>query len=165
MEDKSIYSVTSKAFGLVAGRMIVESLEDIIMWIIVMFFVVLCTFVSEIRKRMVMNEDLFFMHVILETIGRMITYFSLVVMAVLIDHATEKAYNFDKWSILSVSILECCTIASNLLKPKGYNFNLIAALSVFAKKVFSIDKADTKEIITKNEENHETTDPSDPMDP
>lgn len=152
MEERGIYSITSKAFGVIAGGFIIDSLEDIIMWLIVMFSVVLCDLITGVRKSLSLKEKVRFSRAWRATMGKMVTYFSFVVMAVFIDRATDEAYSIDKWSILFVCFIEVCSIIANILKPKGYNFNLIAALSVFAKKVFSIDKEDSKEIITKNKE-------------
>ena len=45
--------------------------------------------------------------------------------------------------------IEFCSIISNILKPKGYNFNLLKALGLFGKKVLDVEKGDMNEIILK----------------
>ena len=84
--------------------------------------------------------------------GKMVTYFSFVVMVVMIQKASEMSVCIDTYACLFVCFIEGCSIISNILKPKGYNFNLAAAIGVFAKKVFSVEKEDMKDVITKKEE-------------
>ena len=84
--------------------------------------------------------------------GKMVTYFSFVVMVVMVQKASCMSVRIDTYACLFICFIEGCSIISNILKPKGYNFNLAAAIGVFAKKVFSVEKEDVKEIIEKEEE-------------
>jgi hypothetical protein len=45
-----------------------------------------------------------------------------------------------------------CSITSNILKPKGYTFDMLKALSIFLSKVFKVEKDEVSEVITKTEE-------------
>lgn len=144
-----VYDFGGKTFGVIGGGFIAASLEDIITWLIVMFSVVICDLITEARTSIVMGKKVRYRRLFYEMMGKTVTYFSFVVMAVFIDHAAKELHNIDKWSILFICLVEGCTIISNILKPKGYNINIRAALSVFAKKIFGINREEADDIITK----------------
>lgn len=73
-------------------------------------------------------------------------------MVVMINIASGDKWNIDIYSCLFVCLIEFCSIISNILKPKGYDFNILKALGIFCKKVFNVDKEDVSEIITKDKE-------------
>lgn len=99
-----------------------------------------------------MNEEVRFSGAIRRTMGKMVTYFAFVCMVVMINIASGDKWNIDIYSCLFVCFIEFCSIISNILKPKGYDFNILKALGVFCKKVFNVDKEDVSEIITKDKE-------------
>jgi len=99
-----------------------------------------------------MGDKVRFSRAFRATMGKMVTYFSFVIMMVFIEHASQKLHSLDKWAILFVCFIEICSIMSNILKPKGYNFNVAAALGLFVKKAFGVDKEDAQGIITKDKE-------------
>lgn len=148
MENKGMYDTVSKAFS-VMGIFVMECIEDIMPWLVVMFSVIMCDLITGCRKSIIMGEKVRFSRAFRATMGKMVTYFSFVVMMVFIEHASENIHNIDKWAILFVIFIELCSIISNILRPKGYDLNVIAALSVLAKKLFNLDKEDTKDIIKK----------------
>lgn len=139
-------------FSAVAGNFVLESINQMIPWLIVMFAVILCDLATGWRRCLLMNEEVRFSRAWRATFGKMVTYFSFVVMVVFINVASGGGYAIDKWMILFICFIEVCSIISNLLKPKGYNINLASAISLFLKKVFSIDREDTKDLIQKNKE-------------
>lgn len=99
-----------------------------------------------------MKEDVRFSTAIRRTMGKMVTYFAFVCMVVMINIASGNKWNIDVYSCLLVCFIEFCSIISNILIPKGYDFNMIKALGLFGKKVLDVDKEDISEIITKDKE-------------
>lgn len=99
-----------------------------------------------------MKENVRFSTAIRRTMGKMVTYFAFVCMVVMINIASGNKWNIDVYSCLLVCFIEFCSIISNILIPKGYNFNMIKALGLFGKKVLDVDKEDISEIITKDKE-------------
>lgn len=149
MQDKSIHQISSGLFAPIAGSFVMEAIEHMIPWLITMFFVILCDLATGCRKSLMMGEHVRFSRAWRATMGKMVTYFSFVIMVVMINEASGGRYNIDIFACLSVCFIEGCSIISNILKPKGYDFNLIVAIGVFAKKVFGIDKEDSEGIVTK----------------
>ena len=50
-----------------------------------------------------------------------------------------------------VCFIEGCSIISNILKPKGYNINLVKMIAVIFSKKFDVAKQDVEEIIEKED--------------
>lgn len=149
LEGKLGQQIVSGSFGTIFGSFIADSLVGVIPWLIAMFFVILCDLATGVRKSILMGEHVRFSRACRNTMGKAVTYFSFVVMVVMINIAAGGSIHIDTYACLFVCFIEGCSIISNILKPKGYDFNLIAAIGVLLKKVFSLEKSDTAEIITK----------------
>lgn len=129
-----------------------QSLEHMIPWLIVTFSVIVCDLAFGIRKSLSMGEEVRFSSAIRRTMGKMVTYFAFVCMVVMINIASGNKWSIDVYSCLLVCFIEFCSIISNILKPKGYSFNLLKALGLFGKKVLDVEKEDINEILTKDKE-------------
>nr|DAY93152.1 MAG TPA: holin [Caudoviricetes sp.] len=152
MKENIITQSIPGGFAMIASSFIVRSLEHMIPWLIVSFAVIICDLAFGVRKSLLMNEEVRFSGAIRRTMGKMVTYFAFVCMVVMINIASGDKWNIDIYSCLFVCFIEFCSIISNILKPKGYDFNILKALGIFCKKVFNVDKEDVSEIITKDKE-------------
>lgn len=152
MKENIVTQSIPGGFAMIASSFIVQSLEHMIPWLIVSFAVIICDLAFGVRKSLLMNEEVRFSGAIRRTMGKMVTYFAFVCMVVMINIASGGKWNIDIYSCLFVCFIEFCSIISNILKPKGYDFNILKALGVFCKKVFNVDKEDVSEIITKDKE-------------
>lgn len=152
MKENIITQSIPGGFAVIASSFIIQSLEHMIPWLIVSFSVIICDLAFGVRKSLLMNEEVRFSGAIRRTMGKMVTYFAFVCMVVMINIASGDKWNIDIYSCLFVCFIEFCSIISNILKPKGYDFNVLKALGIFCKKVFNVDKKDVSEIITKDKE-------------
>lgn len=152
MEEKTIHQAVAGVFAPIAGSFVIDSLQLMIPWLIAMLCVIICDLVTGVRKSMLMGEHVRFSRAWRATMGKMVTYFSFVVMVVMVNRAAAGSFHIDTYACLFVCFIEGCSIISNILKPKGYNFNLAKAISLFCKKVFSVDKEDIESIVTKDKE-------------
>lgn len=152
MKENIITQSIPGGFAVIASSFIIQSLEHMIPWLIVSFSVIICDLAFGVRKSLLMNEEVRFSGAIRRTMGKMVTYFAFVCMVVMINIASGDKWNIDIYSCLFVCFIEFCSIVSNILKPKGYDFNVLKALGIFCKKVFNVDKEDVSEIITKDKE-------------
>ena len=155
MEEKAAHQAIAGVFAPIAGSFVIDSLQMMIPWLIAMFCVIICDLVAGVRKSLLMHDHVRFSRAWRATMGKMVTYFSFVVMVVMIQKASQVSVRIDTYACLFVCFIEICSIISNILKPKGYNINLAAAIGVFAKKVFSVEKEDMKDVITKKKEEKE----------
>lgn len=152
MKENTVTQSIPGGFAVIASSFIMQSLEHMIPWLIVSFSVIICDLAFGVRKSLLMNEEVRFSGAIRRTMGKMVTYFAFVCMVVMINIASGDKWNIDIYSCLFVCFIEFCSIVSNILKPKGYDFNVLKALGIFCKKVFNVDKEDVSEIITKDKE-------------
>ena len=152
MKENIVTQSIPGGFAVIASSFIMQSLEHMIPWLIVSFSVIICDLAFGVRKSLLMNEEVRFSGAIRRTMGKMVTYFAFVCMVVMINIASGDKWNSDTYSCLFVCFIEFCSIISNILKRKGYDFNVLKALGVFCKKVFNVDKEDVSEIITKDKE-------------
>lgn len=152
MKSNIITQSIPGGFSVIASSFIVQSLDHMIPWLIVSFSVIVCDLAFGVRKSLLMNEEVRFSGAIRRTMGKMVTYFAFVCMVVMINIASGDKWNIDIYSCLLICFIEFCSIISNILKPKGYDFDILKALGLFGKKVFNVDKEDISDIITKDKE-------------
>jgi phage-related holin len=107
-----------------------------------MFFVIVCDLIAGIRKSWLLEEKIKFSTAVRRTIAKMLTYFSFIIMVILIDFATASEYNIAKWAILFICVVEGGSIISNILKPHGYDIDFKKIVNLFVKKIFRIENAD-----------------------
>lgn len=147
-------TATEGGYSLILAAFLQESIGHIIPWLIVSFFVIICDLVVGIRKSLMMGEEVRFSSACRRTIGKIVSYFTFVIMVSVIDVAADSGGTIDKWACLTVCLIEFSSIMSNILKPKGYDINLIKMLALVLGKRFSVDKKDIECIIEKEDEKH-----------
>lgn len=150
MENKGFYKTISETFGIATTAFVLQGLEAIITWLVVMFAVIACEMITSVRCKFLLGEKIKIGRIFNLTISKIVTYFSFVVMGVFLNLATKGEYNIDKWLILFLCVVEILLIVGNLLKPLGFSVDLGGAIGVFLKKVFGIDKEDSRDIIKKD---------------
>ena len=129
-----------------------ESIVHMLPWLAVSFAVIVCDLVVGIRKSLLMDEEVRFSSAIRRTMGKMLTYFSFCVMVAMIDVAAHGGGTIDKYACLLVCLVEGSSIVSNILKPKGFDINVIKMIALGISKVAKVDKKDIEDIIEKEEE-------------
>ena len=149
MEKQLVVNGVTGGFAAVASQFVQESIGHMIPWLIVAGAVILCDLVFGIRKSLYFGENVRFSGAIRRTMGKCITYFSFVVMVAMIDVAANTNMQIDKWACLLVCFIEGISILGNYLKPKGYDVNLIKAISLIFSKKFGIEGVE--ELIKKDD--------------
>ncbi len=144
---------TAGGFSALGAAFVQESIGHMIPWLIVTFAVIICDLVCGIRKSICMGEEIRFSKAIRRTMGKMVTYFSFVVMICMVDVASGGGRVIDKWACLTVCVIEGCSIISNILATKGIKVNVINAMIVFFHRVFSVNKEDVKEVFEHESDN------------
>ena len=151
MDKSTLNTVAEGSNFAILAAFLNESIGHMLPWLIVSFFVILCDLVVGIRKSLLMNEEVRFSSACRRTMGKMVSYFMFVIMVTVIDVAANGGGTIDKWACLSVCLIEFSSIMSNILKPKGYDINLIKIIAVVFGNKFDVAKKDIEEIIEKKE--------------
>ena len=151
MEKSIMATATEGGYSVVFATFLQESIGHIIPWLIVSFFVILCDLVVGIRKSLLMGEEVRFSSACRRTIGKLITYFMFVIMVAVIDVAAHGGGFIDKWACLAVCLIEFSSIMSNILRPKGYEVNLIKLIAIVFGHKFDETKKDIEDIFEKKD--------------
>ena len=151
MEESLTLTATKGAYSVIFATFLQESIGHMIPWLVVTFCVILCDLVVGIRKSLILGEEVRFSTACRRSIGKTVSYYTFVVMAAVIDVAANGGGMIDKWACLMVCFIEGCSIISNILKPKGYNINLVKMIAVIFSKKFDVAKQDVEEIIEKED--------------
>lgn len=149
VDKQIVVNGVTGGFAAIASQFVTESIGHMIPWLIVSGAVILCDLVCGIRKSLLMDEEVRFSSAVRRTMGKMITYFSFVVMVAMIDVAAQTEMSIDKWACLLVCFIEGTSIVSNILKPKGYNVNLIKAIALLFENKLGVDGVE--DVITKDD--------------
>lgn len=149
MEKPVLVTASEGGYAAILAGFLNESIGHILPWMIVSAAVILCDLVVGIRKSLIMGEEVRFSSACRRTMGKMVSYFMFVIMVAVIDVAAHGGGTIDKWACLAVCLIEFSSIMSNILKPKGYNINLIKLIAVVFGKKFDIAKKDVEEIMEK----------------
>lgn len=153
MEDKGVISATIQgSFASVASAFVMESLQHMIPWLIVSFFVIVTDLAFGVRKSMLMGEEVRFSRAIRATMGKLVTYFAFVCMVCMMSVATGHDWQIDVYACLLVCFIEGCSILGNILKPKGIKIDMLNAARVFVKKAADVDDEDVKCILKEDKE-------------
>lgn len=148
--DKSLLaSATEGGYSILFATFLQESIGHIIPWMIVAFCVIICDLVVGLRKCLLMGEEVRFSSACRRTIGKMISYFTFVIMVAVIDVAAHGGGVIDKWACLAICLIEFSSIVSNILKPRGYNINLVKLIAVVFSKKFEVARESIEEVIEK----------------
>lgn len=149
MEKSIAATATEGGYSVIFATFLQESIGHMIPWLVATFCVILCDLVVGIRKSLILGEEVRFSTACRRSIGKTVSYYTFVVMAAVIDVAANGGGMIDKWACLMVCFIEGCSIISNILKPKGYNINLVKMIAVVFSKKFDVAKQDVEEIIEK----------------
>lgn len=152
MEKTVTAALTETSFSGFVAVFLNEAIGHIIPWLIVSGCVILCDLVVGIRKSLMMGEEVRFSRACRRTMGKAITYFTFVCMVSVIDVAANGQGTIDKYACLLVCFIEFTSIISNMLKPKGYDVNVIKLFTVGCSKLFKIDKEDLENVVEKHHE-------------
>lgn len=152
MIRKSLTEIaTEGGYSVIFATFLQESIGHMIPWLVATFFVIVCDLVVGLRKSLLMGEEVRFSSACRRTMGKMLSYFMFVIMVAVIDVAAHGGGVIDKWACLAVCLVEFSSICSNILKPKGYNINLVKLIAVVFGHKFNVSKNDIEGIIEKKD--------------
>lgn len=152
MEKSVMVTATEGGYAAIFATFLQESIGHMIPWLIVSFFVIVCDLVVGLRKSLLMGDEVRFSSACRRTMGKMLSYFMFVIMVAAIDVAANGGGTIDKYACLAVCLVEFSSICSNILKPKGYDINLVKIIAIIFGHKFDIAKKEIEEIIEKKDD-------------
>ena len=155
METRAVEVGASGSLLAVAGAFVVDSLHDMIIWLIVVFSIILCDLITGSIKSIVIKEKYSPSTAFRRTISKTVTYFSFIIMGVLLNRSTGCEYSIDKIAVGIIALVEVGSIIVNIFIIKGYNVDLGRAVRVALKNKFGIEDKDLKGIVTRRKKDKE----------
>ena len=149
MSNEAYYNV-SGGFGAIASAFIIESLEQMLVWLMVMTAVIFCDLISGLSKSYKLRVKIRFSKACRDSMAKFATYFSCVVCACMVQVAAQTDWNINKWCCGFIIFIELSSVAGNILKYHGYDLNMEKLVGVVLKKTQDIDMSDSEGIITKS---------------
>ena len=155
VKDAVVHGGTA-TWAAIAPAFLHDTLEHMVPWLIASGCVIVCDLAFGIRKSLMMNEEVRFSTAMRRPMGKMVTYFAFVCMVCAVEVAAGSEFGIDKWSCLFVCFLEFCSIVSNILKPKGYTFNVKKLFALLAGKALRTEKEELEGILEQSTEGKDT---------
>ena len=150
-ETRIVESIGSISIMAIASNYLVIALQEMVVWIICMFAIILCDLVAGVTHALMQGVKVRASKAFRRTFGKSLVYFGVVAMAVLLNIATKGEYSLDKWAVLGVAFVESLSIGGHILGMRGYSFNPIKFVKAIAKKRYEIDPKEMEGIITKKQ--------------
>lgn len=144
---EKIYQNTSGGFGAIASAFVIESLQHMISWLIVMFALILADLLSGLFKSYKIGEKIRPSRMLRDTIAKAVTYFAFVVCACMVGVATEGDGNLEKYCCLFVILIEGLSICGNILRFNGYILDFNKTIAFIISKKFECDKEEIQELV------------------
>ena len=154
-ETRIAESIGSISVMVIAGNYLVIALQEMVVWIICMFAIILCDLVAGVTHALMQGIKVRASKAFRRTFGKSVVYFAVVAMAVLLNIATKGEYKLDKWAVLAVAFVESLSIGGHILAMRGYKFNPIMLVKVLAKKKYELASDELEGIVEKKEVENE----------
>lgn len=126
-----VSEVTGGIFLPILLSFLGEALKLMIPWFVTMFTVVICDLAAGLYKSYRLKVPIRFSRACRDTMGKLIVYFTFVVMVCCINIAAHGEFHVSKWAVYFIVVIEIGSIVSNLLKPHGINLSLNAIIKAF----------------------------------
>lgn len=151
--SNTVVTATSGVFTPIAMAFIQQSINIMLPWLMVMFAVILTDLFAGIRKSHKLGIRISPTTAFRETFGKMIVYFSFVMMVAMIDVATGGSTVVARWACVVICVLEGGSILSNIMKPYGIVISPRGIIKAFIKRTpLGIGDEEADEIIKVAEE-------------
>ena len=151
-ETRLVEGIGSISVMAIASNYLVIALQDMVIWLICMFAIILCDLIAGVIHALSQGVKVRASKALRRTFGKSVVYFAVVAMAVLLNIATKGVYNLDKWAVLGVAFVESLSIGGHILGMRGYSFNPLRLVKMMAKKKYKFVGEELEGIIEKKEE-------------
>ena len=132
--NQAIVDASSGGFAAIVGSIYERGVEEAVPWLIAMVCVVVVDLFAGVRCAWLMGERIRWSTGVRRTLSKLITYISFVVCAVMINVASNTEFDIAKWSCLFICAVEGFSVAENILKPHGFDINLVNLIKAIGKK-------------------------------
>lgn len=137
-----------------------DGINTMIPWLVALTAVVMADLAAGCRKSLKLGVHVSVTTAVRETMGKLVVYWSFVLMVASIEVATGHKYSIAMWGCLIICAFEGLSVLGNILKPMGIDLSLASILKVALQRGLGfsrqqandVAKSETVEQIRQREE-------------
>lgn len=134
------------ASSIITTKYIGDGINTMLPWLVAMTAVVLCDLAAGCRKSVKLGVHVSTTTAFRETMGKLVVYWSFVLMVASIEVATGHKYSIAMWGCLFVSALEALSVVGNILKPFGIDLSLANIIDVALQRGLGLSKQQADDV-------------------
>lgn len=134
------------ASSIITTAYIGDGINTMLPWLIALTAVVLCDLAAGCRKSIKLGVHVSISTAARETMGKLVVYWSFVLMVASIEVATGHKYNIAMWGCLLICTFEGLSVVGNILKPWGIDLSLANVIDVALQKGLGFSKQQADQV-------------------
>lgn len=134
------------ASSIVTTSYIGDGINTMLPWLVALTAVVVADLAAGCRKSIKLGVHVSISTAVRETMGKLVVYWSFVLMVASIEVATGHKYNIAMWGCLLICAFEGISIVGNILKPWGIDISLTSVLRVLLQRGAGLNKEQAEEV-------------------
>ena len=138
------------ASTVVTTSYIGDGINTMLPWLVALTAVVLADLAAGCRKSLKLGVHVSISTAARETMGKLVVYWSFVLMVASIEVATGHKYSIAMWGCLLICAFEGLSVVGNILKPMGIDISLASVLEIALQRGLGLSKQEADEV-TKEE--------------
>lgn len=142
------------ASSIVTTSYIGDGVNTMLPWLVALTAVVVADLAAGCRKSIKLGVHVSISTAARETMGKLVVYWSFVLMVASIEVAVGHKYSIAMWGCLLICAFEGISIVGNILKPYGIDISLASVLRVLLQRGAGLNEEQAEEV--SKEENINT---------
>lgn len=137
------------ASTVVTTSYIGDGINTMLPWLVALTAVVLADLAAGCRKSLKLGVHVSISTAARETMGKLVVYWSFVLMVASIEVATGHKYSIAMWGCLLICAFEGLSVVGNILKPMGIDISLASVLEIALQRGLGLSKQEADDVTKK----------------
>ena len=134
------------ASSIITTKYIGDGINTMLPWLVALTAVVLADLAAGCRKSIKLGGHVSISTAARETMGKLVVYWSFVLMVASIEVATGHKYNIAMWGCLLICAFEGLSVVGNILKPFGIDLSLANIIDVALQRGLGLSKQQADDV-------------------
>ena len=123
-----------------------DGINTMIPWLVALTAVVMADLAAGCRKSLKLGVHVSVTTAVRETMGKLVVYWSFVLMVATIEVAIGHKFSVAMWGCLIICAFEGLSVLGNILKPMGIDLSLANILKVSLQRGFGFSKQQANDV-------------------
>ena len=134
------------ASSIVTTSYIGDGINTMLPWLVALTAAVIADLAAGCRKSIKLGVHVSISTAARETMGKLVVYWSFVLMVASIEVAVGHKYSIAMWGCLLICVFEGISIVGNILKPLGIDISLASVLRMLLQRGAGLNKGQAEEV-------------------